>query len=119
MAPAAIAALAFFSTPLGQQIASALVSGVLELLAQDIQAHASTRIGWAQSTEAPVMPSSKVMHKFKEHKLKSGGKHGPTVTNPKQAVAIMLSEKRKEEKTGSADTKGKKARNKRLEKADL
>jgi Family of unknown function (DUF6496) len=119
MAPAAIAALAFFGTPLGQQIASALVSGVLELLAQDIQAHASTRIGWAQSTEAPTMPSSQVMHKFKKGKLHSGGKSGPVVTNPKQAVAIKLSEERKEKATGSADTRGKKARNKRLEKADL
>lgn len=32
------------------------------------------------------------MHKFGEHKLHSGSKHGPVVTNPKQAVAISLSE---------------------------
>ena len=32
------------------------------------------------------------MHKFKEGKLHSGSKHGPKVTNPKQAVAIGLSE---------------------------
>jgi Family of unknown function (DUF6496) len=32
------------------------------------------------------------MHKFKQGKLHSGSEHGPTVTNPKQAVAIALSE---------------------------
>lgn len=41
------------------------------------------------------MPSSKVMHEFKEGHLNSG-KGGPIVKNRKQAVAIMLSEKRKE-----------------------
>ena len=34
----------------------------------------------------------KVMHEFKEGKLKSGSKKGPEVTNPKQAIAIALSE---------------------------
>ena len=34
------------------------------------------------------------MHEMKEHKLKSGS--GKKVTNPKQAVAIGLSEARKE-----------------------
>jgi hypothetical protein len=47
-----------------------------------------------------TMPSSKVMHKFKEGKLHSGSKKGPEVTNRKQALAIMLSEKREEEKHG-------------------
>jgi hypothetical protein len=37
----------------------------------------------------------KVMHEFKEGKLKSGSKKGPKVSNPKQAVAIALSESRK------------------------
>lgn len=32
------------------------------------------------------------MHKFKEHELHSGSKKGPIVTNPKQAIAISLSE---------------------------
>lgn len=32
------------------------------------------------------------MHKFKEGELHSGSKKGPTVTNPKQAIAIALSE---------------------------
>jgi hypothetical protein len=32
------------------------------------------------------------MHKFKEGKLHSGSKKGPIVSNPKQAVAIALSE---------------------------
>ncbi len=38
---------------------------------------------------------SKVMGEFKSGKLHSGGKKGPEVTNPKQAVAIALSEARK------------------------
>ena len=37
----------------------------------------------------------KVMHEFKEHKLHSGSKKGPVVNNPKQAIAIALSEARK------------------------
>lgn len=37
----------------------------------------------------------KVMHEYKEGKLHSGSKKGPTVSNPKQAVAIALSEARK------------------------
>ncbi len=32
------------------------------------------------------------MHKFEEGKLRSGSKKGPVVTNPKQAIAIALSE---------------------------
>jgi len=32
------------------------------------------------------------MDKFKEGKLHSGSKKGPKVTNPKQAIAIALSE---------------------------
>jgi Family of unknown function (DUF6496) len=37
----------------------------------------------------------KVMHEFKEGALHSGSKKGPEVTNPKQAIAIALSEARK------------------------
>ena len=37
----------------------------------------------------------KVMTEFKEGKLRSGSKEGPEVTNPKQAIAIALSEARK------------------------
>lgn len=37
----------------------------------------------------------KVMKEFGEHKLHSGSKKGPEVTNPKQAIAIGLSEARK------------------------
>ena len=46
------------------------------------------------------MPSSEVMHKYGSGTLHSGGPGGPKVTNQKQAVAIMLSEKRKEAKHG-------------------
>jgi hypothetical protein len=34
----------------------------------------------------------KVMHEAKEGKLHSGSKKGPLVKNPKQAIAIALSE---------------------------
>lgn len=37
----------------------------------------------------------KVMHEFGEKKLHSGSKKGPIVKNPKQAIAIGLSEARK------------------------
>jgi len=37
----------------------------------------------------------KVMHEFKEGSLHSGSKKGPKVSNPKQAIAIALSEARK------------------------
>lgn len=47
------------------------------------------------------MPWNKVMGKFKAGKLHSGSKKGPEVTDPKQAVAIMMSEK-------AAAAKGKK-----------
>jgi hypothetical protein len=40
------------------------------------------------------MPFDEVMHKFKSGKLHSGSSSGPKVKNRKQAIAIMLSEKR-------------------------
>lgn len=46
------------------------------------------------------MPSSAVMDKFGAHTLHSGGPKGPVVTNPKQAVAIKMSEQRVEAKHG-------------------
>jgi hypothetical protein len=56
------------------------------------------------------MPSSEVMHKFKEGSLTSGSKKGPEVKSRKQAVAIMLSEKRNEKKhSGSYMGPGRKA----------
>jgi hypothetical protein len=42
----------------------------------------------------------KVMHEFKHHELHSGSKHGPKVTNRKQAIAIALSEQRKKNRGG-------------------
>lgn len=41
------------------------------------------------------MPFDQVMHKFGQGELHSGSKSGPKITNRKQAVAVMLSEKRK------------------------
>lgn len=46
------------------------------------------------------MPSSEVMHKFKAGKLHSGSKTGKKVKSRKQAIAIMMSEKRAEQKHG-------------------
>ena len=40
------------------------------------------------------MPWSEVMHKWGQGELHSGSKSGPKVKSQKQAVAIMLSEKR-------------------------
>ncbi len=41
------------------------------------------------------MPFTQVMHKFKHGKLHSGSKEGPKVKDRKQALAIMMSEKKK------------------------
>lgn len=53
------------------------------------------------------MPSSQVMHEFKHGRLHSGSKKGPKVKNRKQAIAILLSERRKEGKRVPAKGKGK------------
>lgn len=58
------------------------------------------------------MPSKNVMPKFKAGHLHSGSKHGPVVTNPKQAVAIMYSE-REDEKDGKSERGKKPSRTKR------
>ena len=60
------------------------------------------------------MPSSEVMRKWKAGKLHSGSKTGKKVTSRKQAIAIMLSEKRAEAKHGGKYPE-KKRRAKRLE----
>lgn len=60
------------------------------------------------------MPYDEVMHKFKHGNLHSGSKSGKKVTNRKQAIAIMLSEKRaaeggkKEYQTGPSEQTRKK-----------
>ena len=52
------------------------------------------------------MPWTKVMGEYKKGTLHSGSKKGPVVTNPKQAVAIMLSEKREAQpKRGTKPTR--------------
>lgn len=40
----------------------------------------------------------RVMHEYKKHELHSGSKKGPIVSNPKQAIAIAMSESRKAKK---------------------
>ena len=49
-----------------------------------------------KSKPKKVNKVAKVMEEFKEKTLRSGSKKGPKVTNPKQAIAIALSEERKE-----------------------
>lgn len=57
------------------------------------------------------MPWDRVMSKFKEGTLHSGSKKGPPVKDRKQAIAIMMSEK-KEAAGGKKEyqSKGKSAR---------
>jgi hypothetical protein len=50
------------------------------------------------------MPSSEVMHKFSSGRLRSSS--GQKVTNRKQAIAIMLSEKRNEQAHGGTYKEG-------------
>lgn len=47
------------------------------------------------------MPSEDVMDEWKAGSLRSGSKRGKKVRSRKQAIAIMLSERRKEGKGGS------------------
>ena len=63
------------------------------------------------------MPWDQVMHKWKEGELHSGSKGGKTVKSQKQAVAIMLSEKRAAAK-GKTEYKAKKPKRK-MNKAEM
>lgn len=47
------------------------------------------------SHSKPPLKMKMTMDEFKEGKLHSGSKKGPLVTNPKQAIAIGLSQARK------------------------
>ncbi len=53
------------------------------------------------------MPFGEVMSKFKKGVLHSGSKHGKPVKDRKQAIAIMLSEKKKA-REGKSEYKNKK-----------
>jgi hypothetical protein len=53
------------------------------------------------------MPFDQVMKKYKDNELHSGSKNGPKVNNRKQAIAIMMSEK-KEAGEGKKEYKSKK-----------
>ncbi len=57
--------------------------------------HKKTAKKAAKKTTKAKAKVKKVMHEFKEHELHSGSKKGPIVHNPKQAIAIALSEARK------------------------
>lgn len=52
-----------------------------------------------KSTKKSKKKIKLVMHEFKEGELHSGSKKGPVVSNPKQAIAIALSEARKSKKS--------------------
>lgn len=52
------------------------------------------------------MPSDRVMHEYKHGTLRSGSKHGPRVKSRAQALAILMSEKRKEGKRGKKKGRG-------------
>lgn len=57
------------------------------------------------------MPSSEVMHKYKAGQLHSGSPGGKVVKNRKQAIAIMLSEKRNEAEHGGQYESGSERKN--------
>lgn len=48
--------------------------------------------GENMETKKEKSKMKKVMHEYKEGKLHSGSKKGPMVKNPKQAIAIGMSE---------------------------
>ncbi len=52
------------------------------------------------------MPSEDVMGEFKRGTLHSGSKRGPKVTSRRQAIAIMMSERRKEGKKKTSRKRG-------------
>jgi hypothetical protein len=52
----------------------------------------------AKGKEARKQKMKKVMDEFSKGELHSGSKKGPTVANPKQAVAIAYSEAKKKGK---------------------
>ena len=54
------------------------------------------------------MPSEQVLSEFKRGRLHSGSKRGPKVKSRRQAIAIMLAERRKEGKGGSQRRAGSK-----------
>jgi hypothetical protein len=62
----------------------------------------------AKESKAASTKIEKVMKEFKEGKLHSGSKKGPRVTNPKQALAISMSEARKKGLKVKLPMKGKK-----------
>lgn len=59
------------------------------------------------------------MHEFKRGQLHSGSKSGPKVKSRKQAVAIALSEARKEGEAPRNQRERRDARDKRLEDKEL
>lgn len=59
------------------------------------------------------MPSERVMKEFKSGTLHSGSKHGPIVRDRKQAIAILMSERRDEQAEEQARKRTKPTRSSR------
>jgi hypothetical protein len=57
-----------------------------------------TMRGWPRSKTMPKDKVRKVLHEFKAGQLHSGSKRGPKVKSRKQAIAIGLSEARKDKR---------------------
>jgi hypothetical protein len=61
-------------------------------MAKKAKEHHKHKDGKSHETKHERNKVSKVMHEFKEGELHSSSKKGPVVTNPKQALAIAMSE---------------------------
>lgn len=60
--------------------------------------HGTGRHGVAQHETRRRSKIRKVLHEYKEGTLHSGSKHGKPVKNRKQAIAIAMSEARRQKK---------------------
>lgn len=60
--------------------------------------HCMKKAGKVKKAPKPKAKIKKVMEEFNKGELHSGSKKGPKVKNPKQAIAIALSEQRKANK---------------------
>lgn len=83
--------------PQGQKIPAAKVAAAKNSSSPAIRKRAVFAQNFGHDA-APVNKVQKSMHEFKHGELHSGSKTGPKVQNRKQAIAIGLSEQRKQDK---------------------